>query len=290
MAIAGVAAMLLWASAAPAMAHRPPEPGEATAAGTPKRDQGHGDKEAPSRLRALLTAERGSIGFDISFPQCNGPFPKNADFKIVGVNRGKAFTANPCLGTGDGPSQLRWAGRHAWLYANTGSPGPRLSDHWPIGQRFPRRCTRDAPLSTGCAYDYGWDAARQSYRTALRAYISLGWAPPGATHTPVRNRWWLDVETGNSWLPNERLNVATLRGAVDYLESRHAASVGFYSAKFMWADITGRTQAFAEYPSWVAGASTLTGAKRYCAGAGFTGGGVALAQFWRNGFDADYAC
>jgi hypothetical protein len=124
----------------------------------------------------------------------------------------------------------------------------------------------------------------------VRAYISLGWAPRGATRTPVRNRWWLDVETGNSWRWKPRLNVATLRGAVDFLESRRVGSIGFYSARFMWADITGRTRAFADYPSWVAGASTLRGAKLYCGHRGFTGGGVELSQFPRHGYDANYAC
>jgi hypothetical protein len=124
----------------------------------------------------------------------------------------------------------------------------------------------------------------------VAAYVSLGWARRGATHTPVRNRWWLDVETGNSWRTDERLNVATLRGAVAYLESRHVASIGFYSATLMWASITGRTHAFARYPSWTAGASTLRGAKRYCGGRGFTGGGVEISQFPHHGFDGNVAC
>jgi hypothetical protein len=54
--------------------------------------------------------------------------------------------------------------------------------------------------------------------------------------------------------------------------------------------IVGSTSAFAEYPSWVAGASTLQGAQSRCAGDGFTGGGVALTQYFAYGFDADYRC
>jgi hypothetical protein len=237
-----------------------------------------------------LDAATGRIGFDISYPQCGGPFPKDAAFRIAGVNRGIAFRANPCLGTGDGPSELRWAGMRAELYANTGNPGPRLSTRWPIGQASPRRCTAERPNSAACAFDYGWNAARDSYATAVRAYISLGWAPEGATRTPVANRWWLDVETANSWRVNTGLNVAALKGAVRYLESVGAASVGFYSAPHMWNEITGGTAAFADYPSWVAGATTRAGARRRCAGDGFTGGGVVLAQFFKDGFDADYRC
>jgi hypothetical protein len=237
-----------------------------------------------------LESASGSIGWDISYPQCGGPFPKKGDFRIVGVNGGRAFRPNPCLGTGFGPSELRWAGMNAEFYANTGNPGPRLSTRWPIGQTFPRRCTVDAPDSRECAFDYGWNAARDSYLTAVRAYISLGWASAGARRTPVANHWWLDVETANSWRTNTSLNVAALAGAVRYLESVGAASVGFYSAPHMWREITGNTSAFADYPSWVAGALTRAGARSRCEGSGFTGGGVELTQYLSNGFDADYRC
>ncbi|HEX6475454.1 MAG TPA: hypothetical protein VF114_10270 [Candidatus Limnocylindria bacterium] len=230
------------------------------------------------------------IGYDISYPQCGRPFPANPAFGIVGVNRGIVFSPNPCLGTGAGASQLAWAGRQAELYANTGNPGPQLSSRWPIGQTTPRVCSAQDPDTANCAFDYGWNAAADSYATAVKAYVALGWAAPGSTRTPVANHWWLDVETANSWRANTALNVAALQGAVAYLESVGAASVGFYSAPSMWQSITGGTSAFAEHPTWVAGASTLKGAKAGCSGDGFTGGGVALAQYFHNGFDADYRC
>jgi len=268
---AGVAVLIAWGSAAPVAAHRPDQMGRQVAAN-------------------LGNVESGSIGYDISFPNCNGSFPDRGDFRIVGVNGGRAFDPNPCLGAGDGPSELQWAGRYAWFYANTGNPGPRLSKRWPVGQRYPRRCMADDPLSKGCAYDYGWNAAKDSYRTAVRAYISLGWAPAGSTRTPVHNRWWLDVETSNSWRPNRHLNVANLQGAVAFLESRDVASIGFYSIPRMWEAIVGSSDAFAQHPSWMAGASTLRGAERHCGTIGFNGGRVALSQFPKKGFDANVAC
>jgi hypothetical protein len=176
------------------------------------------------------------------------------------------------------------------LYANTGNPGPELSSRWPIGQSSPRVCSAQNPDSADCAYDYGWNAAADSYAAAVRAYVSLGWAAPGATRTPVANDWWLDVETANSWRLDTSLNVAALQGAVAYLESVGAASVGFYSAPFMWEEITGGTTAFAGHATWVAGASTLKGAQARCLGDGFTGGGVALAQFPYKGFDGNIRC
>ena len=153
------------------------------------------------------------IGYDISYPQCGSVFPRNPAFGIVGVNGGIVFSANPCLA-----SQLTWAGTNAQLYANTGNPGPQLSTHWPTGQSTPRVCSASNPDTVDCAYDYGWNAAADSYRKAVDAYVSLGRAPQGATRTPTANTWWLDVETGNSWRDDAR-NVAVLQGAIAYLES-----------------------------------------------------------------------
>ena len=66
-------------------------------------------------------------GYDISYPQCNGSFPAPGAFGIAGVNGGRLYSANPCLGAGDGASELAWAERYeqpAILYANTADPGP----------------------------------------------------------------------------------------------------------------------------------------------------------------------
>lgn len=230
------------------------------------------------------------IGYDVSYPQCSTTLPTNVAFGIVGVNQGIVFRANPCLGAGTQSSQLNWAGMNAELYANTGNPGPQLSSRWPTGQSVPRVCDAANPDTADCAFDYGWNAAADSYRTAVDAYISLGWANQGATRTPVANHWWLDVETANSWRDDTALNVAALQGAVAYLETVNAASVGFYSAPRMWSQITGNTGAFSSYPSWVAGASNLQGAKRNCIGSGFTTGRVALSQYFSGGFDADNRC
>jgi hypothetical protein len=235
-----------------------------------------------------------STGYDISYPQCGSAYPTNVAFGIVGVNRGIVFSPNPCLGTGNGPSQLAWAGGvKAQLYANTGNPGPTLSTHWPNGQTVPRACNTAASPgadTANCAYDYGWNAAADSYQTAVRAYISLGLAPTGATSTPQANTWWLDVETGNSWRSNVSLNVASLQGAVAYLESAGVTDIGFYSTQQQWNQITGGSLTFDAYPSWVAGASTLRGAKDNCGRSAFTGDVVTLAQYFAKGFDADLRC
>src|SRR5438105_12169322 len=111
-------------------------------------------------------------GYDISYPQCNGSFPAPGAFGIAGVNGGRLYSANPCLGAGDGPSELSWAGMNAILYANTGDPGPALSSHWPNGQTSPQQCntaTNPGSNTPQCHYDYGWNGAADSYRDAVNA-------------------------------------------------------------------------------------------------------------------------
>jgi hypothetical protein len=250
---------------------------------------------APAALAAEVVGDSSTVGYDISHPQCGGPFPTNAAFGIVGVNNGIVFSPNPCLGAGDGPPELTWAGGvNAQFYANTGNPGPALSSHWPNGQMSPLECntsTSPGPDTADCAYDYGWNAATDSYDTAVRAYISLGLASPDATRTPAANVWWLDVETSNSWRSDVTFNVAALQGAVAYLQSVvPPADIGFYSTQYQWNQITGGTTAFASYPSWVAGATTARQAASICGGSGFTGGRVAVAQFFAKGFDANLPC
>lgn len=238
-------------------------------------------------------AAAGNVGYDISYPQCNAAFPTGGAFGIVGVNRGLPYSANPCLGAGDGPSELGWAGMNAGLYANTADPGPALSSHWPNGQTTPKQCNTAANPGSStpeCHYDYGWNAAADSYRDAVSAYVSLGWAPAGATQTPVANQWWLDVESANSWTSTPSLNVQALLGEADYLSSVGAAGVGFYANVGDWQAITGSTTVFSSFPSWVPGAASLADAESRCTAIGFTGGAVALVQFVSGNLDNDYRC
>lgn len=238
-------------------------------------------------------AKNPPTGYDISYPQCGGRYPNSPAFAIVGVNGGRVYSPNPCLAAADGSGQLAWGGPAVELYANTANPGPELSSYWPHGQVEPRACDTSAlpgADTPDCAYDYGWNAAADSYHTAMNAYIELGLAPADATRTPRDAFWWLDVETANSWRDDAALNVAALQGARDYLESMRVAGVGFYSTPRMWAQITGDTDAFSRHPSWVAGASTLRGATATCGEAGFTGGSVQYAQYFKQGFDANHRC
>jgi hypothetical protein len=221
------------------------------------------------------------VGFDISWPQCDLPYPLDPAFAIIGVNRGIVFSANPCLA-----SELAWAGGpNAALYANTGNPGPELSRHWPVGQALPQICDAANPDSAGCAFDYGYNAAADSFTVAAAAFNANG-----SIDSPASSTWWLDVETSNSWRSDVALNVAALQGATQYLGSVGVTTIGFYSTPYQWDAITGSTGAFAANASWVAGAPDLLGALADCAGTGFTGGRVALVQYPEGPFDGNVSC
>lgn len=239
----------------------------------------------------LPTPEPTPVGYDISYPQCGGPFPQDVSFAIVGVNGGRVYSANPCLGTGSGPSQLEWAGPEAQLYANTGNPGPRVSRFWPGDADGPQRCEAAEPDSLACDYVYGWNAAEYAHDVALDAYVDLGWAGADDERLPGAVTWWLDVEAANSWRADPTRNVAALQGMVDALTALGAAEVGFYSTPRLWDRITGGTDAFAAHPAWLAGASDVEDAADRCATeAAFTGGELRLVQWVADGFDANLRC
>jgi hypothetical protein len=117
----------------------------------------------------------------VSYPQCGQSLPSSAAFGIVGVDNGIVFSTNPCLS-----AQLSWAqqaANHApGFYANTGNPGPAYSSHWPTGQTRPQLCDPNDTNSTACSYDYGWNAAADSFAYAIAAEQQVnGLAPDAAT-------------------------------------------------------------------------------------------------------------
>ena len=234
----------------------------------------------------LSARERGN---DVSYPQCGGPLPTGHDFGLVGVDGGRPFDPNPCLA-----EQIAWArtaGRPAY-YVNTANPGVSLSTHWPVGQRSPRTCARGDLGSAGCAFDYGWNAARDSLARARAAAATVG--APDVT----KSTWWLDVEVHNTWEalekgPKPRLlrnDTAVLKGMTALLHRRGVRAVGVYSTAHQWQRITGGATLH-RARIWYAGTTTQAVARRHCSRSfSFTGGPVKLSQFLRNGFDADLRC
>lgn len=244
------------------------------------------------------------VARDLSYPQCGAALPRAgaSTMGVLGTNGGMSFTDNPCLVT-----ELAWAKRLPGapaFYANTGNPGPGRGEHWPIGQTSPQLCSASEPNSLACSFDYGWNAASQSYRRATAAAQLLhkvDWE--NASHRAANVDWWLDVETMNSWQTTDGSytraeqdrDVATIAGEMDALHNVGVAEVGIYSTVSQWTEITGNATSararFAGVPQWLAGYDSPYDAAAACGHDGFTGGPVRLTQYLgKDGFDADVVC
>jgi len=258
-------------------------------------------------IPVLALARTAGVGYDVSFPQCIGSgvqtLPAAPSLAVVGVNDGRPFTSNPCL-----TAELNWAGAGAQVYVNADDPGPafrvvrgravQLKTHWPTtAQKTPERCVLTGPrgttTTTACAYDYGWNAAKDAYGrvgAALRALAAGNPAPGTVPVTPLR--WWLDVESANVWVRGTALNTAAIDGFLGYLQSVHAASVGIYSNRSDAHTIFTPASRFpAGTERWLAtGSGTLAGGLSYCGYPGFVGDTLSMVQYWPSSLDADAPC
>lgn len=271
---------------------------------------------------ALVSAPLPSgTGVDVSYPQCAKPMPEGAIFAVVGLNDGRPDTTNPCLiGPGSAPSgELAWAFHLAGssatnpvaLYVNTDDPGPTHDGKpvptWPTDGSSPFGPCLAAPTVVGgrrvvlgynslaCAWRYGNDAARSDVAEARQALARLG--HPSAFGSL---RWWLDVETDNTWQhgpPGEALNAQVLEGFVAGLRASGAKDVGVYSTAPQWQRITGLSGSLgplpadlAALPVWLPGAGSRTGAALDCSVLSFTGGPVLMTQWTTDQVDHDLRC
>ncbi len=230
-----------------------------------------------------------SLGNDVSYPQCSSTLPTGQAFGIVGVNGGIASTSNSCFTT-----ELTWAQQStgvtaqpkAMLYVNTANPG-HASAVWPTSNDvYGTNVTSvygtcDGSESAACAYVYGW----------ARAYDD---ANSRNVPNPSTYKWWLDVETANSWSStNLQANDASLEGMTDYFKSI-GATVGIYSTAYQWGVIAGTPSATSSLnglDSWLPGALTQNGAVSNCQKAPLTvGGKVTMTQFTSKNIDYDVSC
>ena len=287
--------MLFAAGVMPAAAHDPaelfeleptPAPRPTKVAQEPPPRVTPSSTPDPTPTPSVPVATPDQAGVDVSWPQCNDALPATFGFAIVGVNRGRTFSENDCL-----LRQFEWAGQGADVYLNTGNPGPDHSRFWPVGQSEPVACEPSDDDSHECAYLYGWNAAADGYARVLAAYVTLGWADAGAERVPSDGTWWLDVETANTWRGDRELNVTTLHGAVDFLESVGVAEVGFYSTPLLWWRVTRGADDFTGYPAWHAGGRDRAGAEDRCEStSAFTGGELRMVQWIEDGLDRNVRC
>lgn len=207
----------------------------------------------------------GTIGVDMSWPNCQQSPPAGTQFGIVGVNYGLPYSENPCLAREIAlfPESSRT------YYINTAwyDQSPYLDDRSPV------ICAGDINC---VAYNYGWNNVTRS----LQSLESKGVAYPKMI--------WLDVETENTWNANTEQNRSSIQGAYDALQSAGIQS-GVYSTTYQWGVITGGWQN--EWKAWGATVeNNAAAAATYCQNAGFTNAGFEMIQYIKDGLDHNYAC
>lgn len=207
----------------------------------------------------------GSTGVDVSYPNCSASIPA-VSFGIVGVTNGIVYGHNSCAAAEASHfTDLS-------LYVNTGLNASSTSSYYTQAQVG---CNGDVYCA---AYNYGYNAARDALSYASSQALSS-------------SKWWLDVETSNTWNQDSVQNQKSLQGEFDALSASGATTVGVYSTSAQWQSITGSWQN--NWPSW--GATTWTSAKQaqtYCTGHQFTGGPSLLMQYKsrQSKLDQDVAC
>ncbi len=218
-----------------------------------------------NRVSASSFYKDGSTGDDVGYPNCSARISP-VSFGIVGVNNGVVYGHNSCLAAqSKNFSDLS-------LYINTGLNASASSSYYAQAQIG---CNGDVNCA---AYSYGFNAAKDAVAYSKSQGVSSA-------------KWWLDVETANTWNSDALQNQKSLQGAYDALAANGAALVGVYSTTAQWQGITGSWQN--NWASW--GATTWTTAnqaKTYCTGHQFTGGPSLLMQYKskQSKIDQDVAC
>jgi hypothetical protein len=237
-------------------------------------------------------------GYDISYPQCGSTPPAGQAWGVVGVNGGLATTGNGCLST-----QLSWAAQSsgavaaqpkAQLYLNTANPGEIRTQvtTWPKSGGTPYgTCT--GGNTTACSWEYGWERAQNS----VTSFFAPAAASAGVDANPASYTWWLDVETSNTWQSGSSAALARNRAALEgmtYYLTGHGAKVGLYSTASQWKAIAGSVgtgSSLRTLNSWLAGASSLSGARSSCSKAPLVAGGIVLmTQYVSGNLDRDVSC
>jgi hypothetical protein len=249
-------------------------------------------------MSGIAQAAPTRVGYDVSYPQCGSTLPSARAFGVVGVNGGVSTRANPCLAT-----QLAWAWKsngavaaqpRAQLYLNTANPGEVREQvtTWPTSGSTPYG-TCDGGNTAACSWQYGFERAQNS----VISYFTPAAAEARVDGRPSSYTWWLDVETINTWQSgsSEALarNRATLEGMAAYLLGQRG-KVGLYSTNQQWSQIVGTvptTSNLAGRNSWLAGATSLSGARSNCAKPPLTRNGrVTLTQYVQGGLDRNNSC
>jgi hypothetical protein len=236
-------------------------------------------------------------GYDVSYPQCTQALPSGQTFGIVAVNEGLPNNTNPCLADEISWAQLSSGASNsgaskqpkASLYVNTADPGNHGITDWPVNNTDPLYGYQVwDPYGTcrggngqACAWLYGRNMAELDAKTR-------------GVQNPGSYRWWLDVETLNSWEDNDPgNNRADLEGMAAYF-LHIGARVGLYSTPKQFQPLTGTVKPGSplyRLPDWIPGAKTLAQAKKNCRMAPLTAGGkVTVTQWKTKPANSDFSC
>ena len=196
-------------------------------------------------------------GYDVSYPQCATPgAPAGAQFAVVGVNGGKAFSRNPCLSD-------EWSHAHEprSVYLNSG--------YNPENYRFADQLCRDLGDRLGGATP----AEREAYAIGC-AEATYSYEVMEQERVAGAQICWVDVESSNSWDELDvNLNRHALQGLFDQLVG-HGCKVGVYAQYKEWRALTGDWHTASVAADWV----SLAVPAEACGLTGFTGGPVWLVQ------------
>jgi hypothetical protein len=211
--------------------------------------------------------QMGARGYDLSFPDCERPRPPDGAFAILGLNGGHPFSFNPCLRR-----------EYGWYAATTPRAFYVNTAYIPsYGTNIILACAQaaaglDLTMPQTRAYAIGCSEAA----TSVQHLGALGLPQPAV--------WWLNVETANRWSSARQLNVMTLRGLIDYLNSlTPRPAVGVYSSRRDWIEITGGWSIAA--PEWIPKGYEAAGCP-----APFSSGSVWLSQGGGSSLDQDRVC
>jgi hypothetical protein len=252
------------------------------------------EKKITSRF-AVSTLAQHTLGFDVSWPNCDTPIPEEAKFGIVGVNGGSPFEINPCLVQ----EVEHFKSKPLSLYVNSSYPGSGAA-HAP--EPLPIPCPVKPELCT--AYEWGYVSGKHDAETAKSQNVhSL--------------EWWIDVETQNAWRGNVHEHRTVLLAMTDairtYVSQNEGVNagdiyIGFYSKRILWDRITEDKNAANEqdglwrpkgYQGWAAIYVPETEVVSHCNDPNeiFTGEGNIMVQTVRRNMnnsghdiDVDYRC
>lgn len=244
------------------------------------------------------------VGYDISYPQCGTKLPTGQAFGIVGVNGGTAATTNSCM-----TSELVWANKSLGttaqdklqLYVNTANPGEVISQitTWPTTNTDKTGYSTTNPYGTcagqndlPCSWQYGWNRAVEDNLDRFKPA-----AQAAGVNTTSPHKWWLDVETMNTWQSGSTgalaRNAASLEGMTSYFTSQNAP-VGLYSTASQWSAIAGTVAPGSNLnglANWRPSGASLSNAKANCSVAPLTSGGfISLTQYVEQNLDKNHSC